>query len=329
MKESHNGVRLLKIWEILRSETDEKNPIDTVALQEKLAEAGMKCDRRTIYDDVKMLNAHGFEVLQVRSRSNRYYVVDRSFDEAELHILMDAVQAAGFITDEKTAELIDKISHLAGSRTAELLKKNVVKFNTVKSTNKWVYYNVDTITAAIQRGKKISFLYFDFDDRRQKVYRKEGQKYVVNPVFTAFSEENYYLVGFNDKYNNASPYRVDRMEEVEILDEDVPVAQKKAIEKLADKKIWFNMYTGETKKVTFLINDDARTLDVVYDKFGKDLAFIRGKDGSIRFSANVQLSTTFFGWLCSLGDQIKVAEPAEVVDWVKEQLSRRVALYED
>ena len=329
MKESHNGIRLLKIWEILRSETDENNPIDTVALQAKLAEAGMKCDRRTIYDDVRMLNEHGFEVLQTRSRSNRYYVVDRSFDEAELHILMDAVQAAGFITEKKTAELIDKIAHLAGSRTAELLKKNIVRFNTVKSVNEAVYYNVDTISAAIQQNKKISFLYFDYDDRRQKVYRKEGQKYVVNPVFTAFSEENYYLVGFNDKYNNPSPYRVDRMEKVEILNEDVPVAQKAKIEKVADKKIWFNMYTGETKKVTFSIKDDNRTLDVVYDKFGKDVAFVRGKDGLAKFSADVQLSTTFFGWLCSLGDQITVTEPADVVDWVHSELAKRAALYSD
>ena len=329
MKETPNASRLLKTWEILQSETDADHPIDTVALQEKLAAMGLPCDRRTIYDDIKTLNANGCEVLKERGRRNRYYVVDRGFDEAELHILMDAVQSAGFISDKKTKELTDKIARLSGSRTAEVLKKNIVRFNTVKTTNESVYYNVDTVVTAIQRNKKVSFLYFDYDDRRQKVYRKEGQKYVVSPVFTAFSDDNYYLVGFNDKYNNVSPYRIDRMEKVSVVDEEPDEEQKAKISKLADKKIWFNMYTGESQKVTFAVKDENRILGVVYDRFGKDITFVRGKGDTVRFSAEVQLTPTFFGWLFSLGDNVKVVAPASVVERVKEEIASRLSLYDD
>ncbi|MBR1746859.1 MAG: WYL domain-containing protein [Clostridia bacterium] len=329
MKESHNGVRLLMLWEMLSTETDEKNPLGTVAILQRLASKGMKCDRRTLYDDVKMLNAYGFEVLQERSRSNRYYVVNRSFDEPELHILLDAVQAAGFITDKKTVDLTDRISRLAGSRQAEVLKKNIVKFNTAKSANESIYYSVDTILTAIQQKKKVSFLYFDYDNRRLKVYRKEGKKYVVSPVFTAFSEENYYLVGFNDKYGNASPYRIDRMEKVEIVEESIDEKTREKIARLADKKIWFNMYTGESKKVTFSVRDDNRTLGVVYDKFGKDLVLTRGADGYVTFSAEVQLCPPFFAWLCELAPDLKVTAPADVVDWVRRGLTERLRAYEE
>lgn len=329
MKETHNGIRLLKLWEILRTETDENNPIGTVALQKRLAEMGLPCDRRTIYDDVKTLNEHGCEVLQERSRSNRYYVVDRGFDEAELHILLDAVQAAGFITDKKTAELTDKIAHLAGSRKAEILKKNIVRFNTVKSANESIYYSVDILLTAIQEGKKVEFLYFDYNERHQKVYRKEGKKYLVNPLFTAFSEENYYLVGFNDKYKNLSPYRVDRMEQVRLVDESIDPKEKSAIEKTADKKTWFNMYTGESKKVTFSVVPDNRALGIVYDKFGKDISFVRHRDGTVNFTVEVQLSPTFFGWLCAQEENVKVVAPQKVVDWIKEGFLRLQKRYED
>ena len=64
-----------------------------------------------------------------------YYIEDRSFSVPELKILIDAVQAAGFITDKKTAALIDKIADLGGSHRADIMKSNMVCFNTRKHSN--------------------------------------------------------------------------------------------------------------------------------------------------------------------------------------------------
>ena len=61
---------------------------------------------------------------------NQIYIEDRSFSVPELKILIDAVQAASFITDKKTAELIDKIAELGGTHKADILKSNMVCFNT-------------------------------------------------------------------------------------------------------------------------------------------------------------------------------------------------------
>ena len=94
----------------------------------KLAEQGIECDRRTLYRDIQVLNDYGYEVLRTRAISNEYYVADRSFDIPELRILLDAVQAASFITPKKTEVLVDKIADLAGSHRAEVLKKNIMRF---------------------------------------------------------------------------------------------------------------------------------------------------------------------------------------------------------
>ena len=88
-----------------------------------------------MYSDIKLLNDFGYEVMTHRSSSNEYYVADRKFDIPEIHILMDAVKAAGFITEKKTDELVNKIAQLAGSQRAEVLTRNVVEFNTTKSVN--------------------------------------------------------------------------------------------------------------------------------------------------------------------------------------------------
>ena len=149
-KQNFSKIKLLKIWEMLKQDTDEQHPLTTNQIIEKLRSVGIECDRKTLYQDIKTLNAYGYEIIQRRGQhNNSYYVVDRNFDVPELRILIDAVQAASFITQKKTAEFIDKISALGGSNRAEILKKNIVEFNTAKHTNENIYYSIDKIDEAI------------------------------------------------------------------------------------------------------------------------------------------------------------------------------------
>ena len=127
INEKYNRIRPLKIYEILKRETDEEHPMGTEELRAKLQESGIEAHRTTIYADIDLLNECGYEIMCRRGRSNLYYVEDRSFDAPELHILMDAVQAASFITEKKSAELIHKIADLAGSQKGLVLQNNIVK----------------------------------------------------------------------------------------------------------------------------------------------------------------------------------------------------------
>lgn len=63
---------------------------------------GSSVTAEPIYKDIQLLNDFGYEILHTRGVTNRYFVVDRSFDIPELRILLDAVQAASFITPKKT-----------------------------------------------------------------------------------------------------------------------------------------------------------------------------------------------------------------------------------
>ena len=188
-KDNLNRIRLLRIWEILNRETDEEHPMGTETLRQKLLEGGIDVHRSTLYEDIKLLNESGYEIMTRRGRSNQYYVMDRKFSNPEVHILMDAVQAASFITEKKTVELVDKIAHLAGSQKAIVLKKNIVQFNTTKSNNENIYYSVSEIVTAINNRQKILFRYFDYDNNHNRVYRRDGHRYAVSPFATIFSTE--------------------------------------------------------------------------------------------------------------------------------------------
>ena len=324
--EKANKVKLIKIWEILSQETDENHPISTPELLAKLADMGIECDRRTLYADIKALNACGYEILCLRSSSNEYYVEDRTFSLPELRIMMDAVQAASFITKKKTGEFVDKIASLAGSRRGELLKKNIVAFNTKKTDNEKIYYNVDTINAAIAQKKKVRFVYFDFNAQRERVYRKDGKFYYINAFAMVMDNGNYYLVGYDDFHRSMLHFRVDRMEQVTVsrhVANEFP--ELKAFDIQQHKKALFGMYAGEEKEVS--LRADKSLIDVLFDFFGSDTNVFEVDENTIGCNVHVQLSPQFFGWCCSFGDKLKIDSPDFVVEEFKKYLENLASCY--
>ena len=311
-KENFSKIKLLKIWEILKQDSDENNPLTTNQIIDKLAASGIVCDRRTLYQDIAALNSYGYEVeCRKGQHSNGYYVLDRNFDVPELRILIDAVQAASFISPKKTEELTDKIAALGGSYRADILKKNIVEFNTTKHSNEHIYYTVNTIEDAILAEKKIAFQYFDLNERHERVFRKNGEKYKANPVAMVFSNDNYYLMCYHDNHDNITTYRIDRMLNAEMLSDEINTkVRSKALSISKHRKQVFSMFGGEIQTVRFEADRDM--LDVIFDKFGEDMSITSLGTDKISFSAEVQISPMFFGWCCSFGERIRIISPNSV-----------------
>ena len=316
-KDKINKIKLVKIWEILSQETDETNPMGTTELLEKLENMGIFCDRRTLYADIKALNACGYEIMTQRSTSNEYYVVDRTFSVPELRILMDAVQSASFITQKKTAEFVDKIASLAGSRKGEVLKSNIVAFNTTKTDNEKIYYNVDTINAAIIEKRKVKFVYFDYDASHERVYRREGKYYYINPYATVMDDGNYYLLGYDDFHRTMIHFRVDRMEQVVVSRHPISEFNElSGFDIQSHKKQVFGMFAGEETEIS--LRADKSLLDVIFDFFGADTKVFTVDENTIGCSVKVQISPQFFGWCCSFGDKLRILGPESVKEELKE-----------
>ena len=320
-------LKLLKIWEILKQETDENHTMGTPELLSRLEELGIVCDRRTLYSDINALNESGYRIHCVRSSSNEYYVEKREFSMAEIQILMDAVQAASFITVEKTEQLVDKIAELAGSRRAEAVKRNVVAFNTTKSVNEEIFDTVSTITDCIEKYKKVEFKYFDYNISGKRAYRKDEKVYKVNPVATIFSDDKYYLLCYDDKHSNLAHYRIDRMDNVKLSVEDITPSDKAEVANIQKhKRQLFGMYNGEESEVT--IEADISLTGAVYDKFGFGTKLTACPNNRFRFSTVVQLSPVFFGWCCSFGDMLRVIAPKRILFSLNEYIYGLKRLYE-
>ena len=320
-----NKLKMVKIWEILSQETDENHPMTTNELLSKLEALGIDCNRKTLYADIDALNEFGYEIMCNHSRSNEYYVVDRTFSVAELRILMDAIQAADFITDNKSSQFIDKVANLAGTRRAEVLKDHLIAFNNTKTDNEQIYYIVETINEAIAQQHKVKFQYFHYDTKRNKKYKKE-KFYYVNPYATVMDNDKYYLIGYDDFQRKMWHYRVDRMEQVSVSRH--PISYFDEIEQFDIsnyKRQLFGMFSGEEVDVTFEAHE--KLIDVIYDMFGVDTKLKAISDDYFQFTATVQLSSQFYGWCCSFGDMLKVVAPTTVVNMLEDYISNLIHTY--
>lgn len=313
-------LRILKEIEILRNEADEIKPISTDELICRLSEYGIAVERKTVYKDVEALKQSGYDVVTVRSgKSNAYYMIGSDFDVAELKILLDAVSASRFISVKKTEELTKKLAKQAGKYSGELIARTAVCFDTVKHSNEKVFLAVDSINNAISQGKKVEFKYFGFNVNGEKVFRRDGNAYLVNPVALVFSDDNYYLVCYSDKYNDLANYRIDKMDSVRISDEDVtPSECVKDFKFYSHPKQSFSMFRGEIEKVT--LECDTSLVTVIIDKFGEKTKMTETADGKFSVCVPVQVSPTFYAWCFTFGDKMKIASP----DWVAKEYKNRL-----
>ena len=310
-------IRPKVVYDILLKESDEQHPMSTYEIIDKLKERGISAERKTLYEDIKLLNAYGYEVLSERGRTNYYYVVDRSFDIAELRILTDAVEAARFVTAKKSAVLQKKLMELAGKSGKESLGAEHLRFDVVKLKNENIFYNVDTLDACISAGKKCSFLYFDYDFEGRRRYRKDMQPYVVSPVQMLFEDNNYYLLAISE-HPGVTAYRVDRMDKVTMEADD---AERGDVADISEfRKQVFSMYGGEAVNVE--LECDESYVNVIVDKFGFGVTMLKLDDSTVRIKVRVQLSPTFFGWLATGGGKIKIAAPAEAEEKYREHLTK-------
>lgn len=326
-KGSNQKLKLLYIMKILMDKTDEENTLTINDLILELDLYGISAERKSVYDDIETLRHYGLDIESRKSKTTNYYIASRAFEVAELKLLVDAVQCSKFITHKKSNELIKKIASLTSYKQSQSLRRQVYVTNRTKAINESIYYNVDRLHAAISEGKKVAFKYFDYDIKKEKVYRKNGEKYVVSPYALSWDDENYYLIAFSTKYNGFTHYRVDRMAEIDLSDDTRDQIPDAGTFDLAQytKKV-FNMFGGEEVRVQ--IQFDNSLVNAVIDRFGNDIAIGMADESHFFVVVKVAISSTFFAWLSQFGNKAKIISPQLVVDQYRGILDEIQKVYE-
>ena len=320
-KGAHQKRKLPLLQKILLERTDEDHPMSAAQLIAALEGEGVTAERKSIYDDLEVLAKLGLDVQTRKGRDGGWFVGERTFQLAELKLLVDAVQASRFITRRKSAVLIHKLESLASIHQARQLQRQVYVEGRAKTMNESIYYNVDKLHEAIARGRDVFFHYFSYNVKKERVYRREGARYRVGPCGLIWDNQNYYLVGYDYLHGEMRHYRVDKMAELAVGEKRTPpcpAAGSFDIAAYAQKH--FGMYGGQEGKIT--LRCAAELVGVVLDRFGQEVILIPDGEDWFTVTVDAVVSPQFWGWLFGLGERAVIQAPQWAQRAYEERLSQ-------
>lgn len=268
---------LIRVLQILEHYTDCLHPMTHDEIAGKLHKLyNINLERKAIGRNISLLQEAGYDIVTTKKGS---YLASRQFDDSELRLLADSVLASRHITAKHSKELIEKIASLSNKYFKSHVK-NVYSVNDWnKSENAALFYNIEIADEAITSNCQIKFDYNKYgEDKKLHL----SAVHIVSPYQMILHNQRYFLMAFNEKWQNMGYYRLDRIKNIELLkDAATDLRSVDGFKNGIDYKRFSSalpyMFSDEPQTVTFTI-DGEWMLDQVVDWFGFDFETERKED---------------------------------------------------
>jgi predicted DNA-binding transcriptional regulator YafY len=249
----------IEIFDILKKYTDQDHRLSQKQIQELLlSEFGADVDRKTIrrnlmdleayldlhdsgpcinYDSQKRSvpsaarrtgklqknSAAGKETAEENDIRTGFYL-EREFSDSELRLLIDSVLYSSYIPSSQCADLVKKLEHLS-NRYFQNRCRYIDRGQNSQAGNSELFLNIELLDEAISRKKKVTFHYLEYqtDKKLHKRRRSDGsiRSYLISPYQMVIREGKYYLICNYEDHDNVANYRIDRITDLEITEEEV------------------------------------------------------------------------------------------------------------
>lgn len=320
--------KLLHIASYLHNNSDENHYVTTSDIINMLAELGIKAERKSIYSDIEILKNFGMDINIIRGRNGGFNLITKTFELAELKLLVDIIQSSKFITQKKSYQLIKKLGTLASSYERRELKRNVFISNRIKNENESIYYSTDIIYKAINENKQIEFLYFNYGPDKQRKYHNNRQPIKATPLGLHYDSEKYYLIAHDTNAKKIKHYRVDKMCNVELSKLKCENSEYlKQFDIVAYVNSTIKMFSGVPEQVLLKCHENC--IGAVIDRFGKKTMFIPWENNEYTVTVDVALTPTFYSWIFTFGSKIQILAPSHAVSEYRHQLAEALSVIRD
>lgn len=326
----NSKLKLLYLKEIFEKYSDEENILNSADIAEYLLDYDIECERKSIYKDIEILIDYGMDIIKTNKPKNGYFLASRDFELAELRLLNDAIQAANFISKKKTIQLLKKTDNLVSRYQAARLNKQIFIDNRNKCNNEEIFYNIDALDSAIKNGKKVRLKYCRRKLDTKFTATSEQKEFVLSPYALIWSNDHYYLVANNQKYDNLMNMRIDRIRKVEVLDEKARHFSEvseytKAFDAADYVSKTFNMFSG--KPCPTELHCRTEIIEEMLDRFGEKVSIRKGEDGWFYIHDDLYLNDGLVSWIMQFGDKIEVIYPGVLKDKIIEKSTNILRIY--
>ncbi len=308
-------IKVLYLFKILQEETDAEHGMTMAGIIERLGEYGVSAERKSIYKDIKTLREFGVDVKTYQRNPVEYGLDTRDLDAGELMLIADAVQSCRAISDRQAKLLIDKVKTLAMKLDRPKLNRTIHVAGRVKTSHECVLRTVDAVHEAIRLKCKASFVYLVMGADGKLHATHQGEPRVVTPVAVSYDNGFYYLSAYSDEHDEIVEYRLDRMKDFAVLEDDA-AASNDAVKnyKPEDGTVAiFGRFTGSEQRA--VLKAAPGKLEIITDRFGAAVVSTEAQeDESVLANVKVFVSQRFFGWVAGMGGAVTIAGPQRLVD---------------
>lgn len=316
---------IFRIYQILEEYSDFEHPLTHQDIIEKLdRDYGIECERKAVGRNIACLKEMGFDIESSKEGS---YLASRKLENAELRLLIDSVLASRNVNPTHSKQLIDKLISIGGHNFKSHVKHVYSVKDWGKSDNKDFFYNIDVIDEAIENGKKIHFFYnkVGLDKALHPSLEHKGSPYQM-----LLHNQRYYLMMFDEVFDQVGYYRLDKITNITILDEYAkPLKQNKGFEKgINYKEISTALpYMYNDKPIPVTIKCRNYMMDTISDWFGTDFVVNRVDDA--HFTATIKASEkAMLYWVLQYNYKVEVISPESLRQKVIESLQKTLDKYE-
>lgn len=340
MPKQHKKMLTLDILEILRKYSDENHRLTQGEIQELLlSEYEMNVERKAVRQGLTDLIGSGYNIeyeTQTRKTGDtmsRFYL-ERDFTGGELHLLIDSILFFKYIPTKQRRDLVEKLAGLSN----QYFKTQVQHALSIPESplqDPDFFYTIEVLEEAITKGKQVSFYYGKYNEEKKLCHREEEsgviRLYPINPYQIAVAGDKYYLICNHNEHDDVGIYRVDRIRNIQIMEQPVkPMQQVKGLEKGLNLSKFMAehiyMFSGPSATVTFRIQK--AMVPEMIDWFGKEITFFDETDTEISGKVYVNLMA-MRKWAVQYALSVKVLTPPALVEEIKADLREALSLYED
>lgn len=356
---------ILYILDILQKYTDEEHRLSQKEIQDILKrEYEMTVDRKAVKRNLLNLIEYesNIEYREVsrkdifRKKDSVSYIGTSDFADKEISeddLLWTDFYLKQKFTNEELRLLIDSLlfsKHIPYSQAKELIKKleslsniyfkscsqYIYPLPVERTDNKQVFYNIAILGDAIRKKKKVLFEYAEYHtDKKMHLKKREDgsvREYIITPYQMAVQEGKYYLICNYDKYDDISNYRVDRIRNIQILEEKgKPFEtlkwsghQPMNLNEYMKEHVY--MYSSENAFVKFRIVK-AMISDVI-DLFGKGVNFSEETDTHVSVSVHVN-ERAAEQFAKNYAPDVVILQPKRLRGKLRDDLKKAWEAYED
>ena len=341
---------ILNVLDILRRYSDENHRLSQKDIADLLRrDYDMTVDRKAVRRNLLSLMECGYEIEYseaVRTVRNQktgeaeesstwsdFYLV-RDFTDAELRLLIASLLFSKHIPYSQCRALVEKLEGLS-TRYFRSRVKHIRTMPVTAPENRQLFFTIETLDEAISGGKQVSFLYTSYgtDKKAHPRLNRRGEplRYRVSPFQMAAANGRYYLIGCTEPYDDLSHYRLDRIEDIRLLDSparpaDTVQGLKNGMDLPRHMAEHIYMFEGGSAPVRFRVKK--AVLNDVIDWFGTELDFSdeTEEEVTVRVTVNLQAMRR---WAVQYGQFVKVLSPPALTEAVKEDIIKALDNYRE